>query len=145
VRKVDDELDLNERLQDLTRRYRAEWDIDVTYELEPMDKTLLESLGWETYRIVAEAVSNSAKHGEAKHVDVRVGTEEDQLRIVIEDDGRGLSIKGSYNLVELSARRLGPLVLGERVASLNGDGVVESSDSGLKITISLPLGWKGYS
>jgi signal transduction histidine kinase len=35
-------------------------------------------------------------------------------------------------------------MLGERVASLNGDAIAESTDQGLKLEISLPLGWKGY-
>jgi signal transduction histidine kinase len=145
VRMTEQDFNLRARLGDLVRRYKDQWDLEVSFDLEPMDRTLLESLGWETYRIIAEAVSNSAKHGEAKRVGITVGTEGDRLRIVVEDDGKGLAIKGRYNLVELSAKRQGPTVLGERVASLNGDGVLESSDNGLKIAITLPLGWKGYT
>jgi signal transduction histidine kinase len=144
VRQTELDFDLRSKLTDLTRRYRDQWDITVSFEIEPMEKTLLESLGWETYRIIAEAVSNSAKHGEARNVDVVVGTADEKLKIVIADDGRGLAVKGRYNLIELSAKRMGPTILGERVASLNGDGVVESTDTGLRIAISLPLGWKGY-
>lgn len=144
VRQTDQDFNLRARLADLVRRYRDQWDIAVAFVLEPMEKTLLDSLGWETYRIIAEAVSNSAKHGEAKHVGITIGTAGDRLKIVVQDDGRGLATKGRYNLIELSAKRLGPTILGERVASLNGDGVVESSDNGLTITVTLPLGWKGY-
>jgi signal transduction histidine kinase len=144
VRQTDQDFDLRSKLADMVKRYKSQWDIDVAFDLEPMGKTLLESLGWETYRMIAEAVSNSAKHGEAKRITITVGTEDDRLKIVVEDNGKGLAMKGSYNLIELSAKRLGPTVLGERVASLNGDGVVESSDNGLRITITLPLGWKGY-
>lgn len=144
VRQTDQDFNLKAKLSDLTRRYRDQWDIAVSFDIEPMEKTLLDSLGWETYRIIAEAVSNSAKHGEAKKVSVTVGTEGDSLRIVVEDDGRGLAEKGRYNLIELSAKRMGPTILGERVASLNGDGIVDSSDNGLRIAITLPLGWKGY-
>ncbi len=144
VRKIDQDFDLRTKLEDLIKRYKDQWDLEVTCSLEPMEKTLLDALGWETYRIIAEAVSNSAKHGEAAKVEITVGPAGDSLRIIVEDDGKGLAIKGSYNLIELSARRQGPTVLGERVASLNGDGVIESSDNGLRIEITLPLGWKGY-
>jgi len=144
IRETDQDFNLRGKLSDLVRRYKDQWDIDVAFDLEPMERTLLESLGWETYRIIAEAVSNSAKHGEADRIGIRVGTEDDRLRIVVEDNGRGLASKGRYNLIELSAKRQGPAILGERVASLNGDGVVESTDNGLRIAITLPLGWKGY-
>ena len=65
--------------------------------------------------------------------------------IVVVDNGTGLAMKGRYNLIELSARKQGPAVLGERIASLNGDAIVDSTDAGLRLEITLPLGWKGYA
>jgi len=137
--------DFRERVGELVRRMREQWNIEVAVEFEPMDRVLSESLGWETYRIVSEAVTNSAKHGEANRVIVRIGSDGDSLRIVVADNGRGLLIKGRYNLIELSARQQGPAVLGERVASLNGDAILDSTENGLRLEITLPLGWKGYA
>jgi signal transduction histidine kinase len=141
----EERFDFRERIDELVRRMRQQWAIEVTVEIEPMEQILSESLGWETYRIVAEAVTNSAKHGEASRVIVRIGTDGESLRIVAVDNGRGLLTKGRYNLIELSARQQGPAVLGERVASLNGDAILDSTDSGLRLEITLPLGWKGYA
>jgi signal transduction histidine kinase len=141
----EERFDFRERVDELARRMRQQWGLDVTLEIEPMERVLSESLGWETYRIVAEAVTNSAKHGEANRAIVRIGSDGDSLRIVVVDNGHGLLTKGRYNLIELSARQQGPAVLGERVASLNGDAILDSTDSGLRLEITLPLGWKGYA
>jgi signal transduction histidine kinase len=141
----EERFDFRERIGELVRRMHQQWGLEVTVEIEPMDRVLSESLGWETYRIVAEAVTNSAKHGEASRVIVRIGADGESLRIVVVDNGRGLLTKGRYNLIELSARQQGPAVLGERVASLNGDAILDSTDSGLRLEITLPLGWKGYA
>ncbi len=145
VRRVEERFDFRERIDELSRRLHEQWGIDVSVEIEPMDRVLSESLGWETYRIISEALNNSAKHGEASRVDVRVGSDGDALRIVVVDNGTGLAMKGRYNLIELSARKQGPAVLGERIASLNGDAIVDSTDAGLRLEITLPLGWKGYA
>jgi signal transduction histidine kinase len=141
----EERFDFRGRIEELARRMHQQWGLEVSLEIEPMDRVLSESLGWETYRIVAEAVTNSAKHGEASRTIVRIGSDGESLRIVVVDNGHGLLTKGRYNLIELSARQQGPAVLGERVASLNGDAILDSTDSGLRLEITLPLGWKGYA
>lgn len=145
VLRIEERFNFRERVDELARRLHEQWGIETTIEIEPMDRVISESLGWETYRIISEALNNSAKHGEASRVIVRVGSDGDALRIVVVDNGNGLPMKGRYNLIELSARKQGPAVLGERIASLNGDAILDSTEAGLRLEITLPLGWKGYA
>jgi len=42
------------------------------------------------YRIVQEALTNVIRHAEASRVDVKVGLEEDNLRVTVSDNGRGV-------------------------------------------------------
>ena len=107
-----------------------------------MHPLVTQALGMETFRMVAEAVANSAKHGQATTIRVDLFTREDRLRIVVVDDGIGFPFRGRYNLPTLLERQIGPGVLGERVAALNGEMVVESTEEGSRVEIALPLGWQ---
>ena len=44
----------------------------------------------EIYQIALEAVQNSLRHAQARHLDLRVRYEADRLEVVVSDDGRGL-------------------------------------------------------
>lgn len=43
------------------------------------------------YRIACEAVNNAIRHGKARHMAIRIGLEEDAVRVEIEDDGTGFT------------------------------------------------------
>jgi len=62
-----------------------------------IDRRLPESIEVAAYYVVAEALTNVAKHARASKVDVYVDTEEDNLRLFVRDDGIGGadSAKGS--------------------------------------------------
>jgi len=99
-----------------------------------------DDVGDHAYRIVEEGLSNVARHAHAKlaRVDVRVSG--DVVRIVIADDGRGFPFRGRYDLETLDALGIGPASLKERVASLGGRLLLESTDAGSTLRIALPAG-----
>jgi len=83
------------------------------------------------YRVVQEALHNSARHSKAAHVRVSVRRDQRQVRVTIADDGTGFH-----------ARQKGMGILGmeERVRNLGGDFHIQSAPgSGTEISISLPL------
>ena len=45
------------------------------------------------YRIAQEAVANAVRHGEARHIQIRIELNESQLVLIIEDDGKGLDYR----------------------------------------------------
>jgi signal transduction histidine kinase len=72
------------------------------------------------FRIAQEAVANSVKHAEARHLDVTLSFEPEQVRLRVRDDGRGFDPArapgagdGHFGLVGMRerARALGPLVI----------------------------------
>jgi signal transduction histidine kinase len=134
--------DFNARLGELHDRFATQWGVEVNFDVD-MDPLIAKYLGQETYRMILEAVTNSAKHGSATRVHVRLRTGQGQLRIVVEDNGSGFHFQGRRNLEMLRQTGTGPSILGERVASLNGDLSVESRDDGATVEIVLPLGWTG--
>lgn len=142
ARRKSTEYDLGERLEELRKRFAAEWKIDLDVQIGTMHPLVTQALGQETYRIISEAAVNAAKHGQAARISVAIGTREDNLWIRVADDGIGFPFRGRYNLNSLMERQQGPAVLAERVAALNGDMTVASNEEGASLEILLPLGWR---
>ena len=84
------------------------------------------------YYVVAEALTNAAKHADASVVDVRVATGEEQLQVEIRDDGHGgADPTGGSGLVGLK----------DRVEALGGRFWVQSvPGAGTTVQAELPLG-----
>ena len=83
------------------------------------------------YFVVAEALTNVAKHARAEHAWVSAEPEEGRLEVRIRDDGVGGAVPGGNGLQGLA----------DRVASFGGTLVVESPPAGgTLIAASLPPG-----
>ena len=79
-----------------------------------------------------EALHNCEQHASAQHVEVAVRQEQDGLRLLIRDDGRGFDTHRE--------RGMGLLGIEERVNHLGGSFTVESTPgSGASIEVVLPL------
>ncbi len=142
ARRSSTEFDLEARVAELRERFTREWKIDLQVEIGAMHPLVTQALGQETFRLVHEAVMNSAKHGQASKVVVSLETSEDRLWIRVRDNGIGFPFRGRHDLASLAARQQGPSVLAERVAALNGELVVDSTEEGAMLEMSLPLGWR---
>jgi len=135
--------DFAARVDDLRTRLGQQWGILLSADVSHVDPAVSKFLGYETFRLVHEAVMNSAKHGAAKNVDVRVRTAEGKMRIDVSDDGVGFSFRGRLTLDRIRETGNGPFMLAERVAALNGDLTVDSSEAGARVEIAVPLGFAG--
>ena len=58
--------------------------------------------------------------------------------LVMVDDGVGFDFQGTWSLEQLVAAGVGPRVIKERVLSLNGTLMIESTPTGARIEISIP-------
>lgn len=135
------EFDMTGRFRDLAHRYRNQWGVELEYRGETLDPVVRRALGWETWRIVTEAITNAARHGHAKFVCVTLSTRDENLLVAVQDNGEGFPFRGRLNGPELTNRGLAPTSLTERVHSLNGEISIESSDNGALLEISIPIGW----
>ena len=66
-------------------------------------------------------------------------TEGDQVRVIVADDGRGFRFHGHYDHATLAEMKLGPVTLKERIVSLGGSLSIDSSESGARLEIVLPV------
>ena len=89
--------------------------------------------------MVHEAVVNALKHGEPSRVAVDVRAGGGAVRIVVTDDGHGFAFAGRHDHRTLVQMNACPASLRERVESLSGNLIIESSRAGTRVEISLPV------
>jgi signal transduction histidine kinase len=131
--------DLATRLDELKDQIASQWQTPITVRFTGQSAALPPDIEEAVPRMVHEAVVNALKHGGPSRVSVTLESHHDGLRVVVADDGRGFPFIGHYDHATLVQRNLGPVSLRERVASLGGQVSVESSASGSKVEIHLPL------
>lgn len=96
-------------------------------------------VGTAVYRIVQEALTNVAKHARARHVSVTLERASGQVRVAIEDDGRGFDVDGALARARVE-RRLGLAGIQERATLAGGTAQVESSvGRGTSVLVRIPV------
>jgi len=86
------------------------------------------------FRIVQEAMTNAARHGDARHLSLRVWQAADRLLVQIEDDGVGFSADGAP-----PAQTAGLTGMRERAHLVGGTISIESTPgAGTRVAVDLP-------
>ena len=105
---------------------------------EPMPPRICHEIA----RLAEEGLINAQKHSRASALTIRVGSIGGNWVVVIVDDGVGFDFRGTWSLEQLVTARLGPRVIKERVLSLDGNLIIESTPTGARIEISIPQSGK---
>jgi signal transduction histidine kinase len=93
----------------------------ILYKLYPSVETTL-------YKNTREALTNSARHGHAKNIDLSLEYQPEKIIYTIEDDGAGTkSLKKGFGLNGMEER-----------IELVGGSIEYSSDKGFRITMVIP-------
>lgn len=100
-----------------------------------LNKRLDNALEISVFRIIQELTTNVLKHAEAKNATINISQYDDELNIIIEDDGKGFDIK-KVNL----NNGMGLNSIKTRVEHLNGTFEIDSSiGKGTSVIINLPI------
>jgi len=90
-------------------------------------------------RIIQEALYNMGKHSKAKSGKITVRVADRQIHLVIEDDGIGFDVKGTFGK-NIRFGHLGLVFMKERLRLLNGSFEVTSvKGKGTRIAARVPL------
>jgi signal transduction histidine kinase len=90
------------------------------------------------YRIVQEALNNILKHAGADRVSVILELRNNQLRAIVEDDGKGFDVE-AVRFTSVEGHGLGLLGMQERVAAIGGNLEIESHPTtGTTIVTRIP-------
>jgi signal transduction histidine kinase len=130
--------DLPTLVEQLARRFEQVWDLRVDIEVDP-DIAVSPSLAIQIARMIQEALSNSARHGQSTRAHLRVTELEHGLAITIEDNGRGFPFVGTFSHNMLLEQRIGPILLKDRVQRLQGTLDIQSAPTGVRLDIHIPL------
>jgi len=129
-----DDLGLEAALQWHARQHAKIYGVPVSLEVKTPLEHLFEAQRLCVYRIVQEALNNSAKYSQASNVDVVVASSGNCVTVRIGDNGRGFDPSGA------AGNGLGLLGMRERVAELGGTLSIDSNpNGGTRITAELPL------
>jgi signal transduction histidine kinase len=114
---------------------RHEVDVDLLHN--GMDERLLPEIESAAYRIIQEALTNVARHAQAKTCRIRLQRLADILLVTIEDDGIGFDV-AAVEQARLE-HGLGLIGIRERVAQLGGKLRVDTGQGkGVRLIVELP-------
>ena len=135
-----DDLGLGPALEWQAREFSRRTGTPVEVVLEGLGADLPESYRTCAYRVVQEALTNCARHAQAKHIRVAVHANTLTLLLAVEDDGVGLPHLRDQNGSEPGQRGLGLIGIEERARELGGELSIHSQPGkGTLLRIELPL------
>lgn len=136
-----DDLGLVPTLEESISAWRQrQSDIEFSLSVNGNLADLSESLNMTVFRVVQEAITNAVRHADADRIYITVAnqaevTGNDELMIIIQDDGKGMEVTDFHSDVDF-----GLLGMRERAQSLGGEFKLTSSlGEGVTIKVTLPL------
>ena len=132
-----DDFGLVPALQTLCEQFSRKVSVKAVFHNHGLTGRLTRSLEVALYRIAQEALSNVARHAAAADVTVQLIQGADRLRLVIEDNGCGIS-------AEKRTGGLGFVSMRERASRFDGTLTVDSSlGRGTVVSVDIPMTGRG--
>jgi light-regulated signal transduction histidine kinase (bacteriophytochrome) len=121
-----DDLGLQMAFQQFLEEWAERSELQFDVHLSLNDRRLPPSIETTLYRVLQEAIRNVVKHAGAKRVGIILEATADEVRMIVEDDGRGFEWDDETGAVGPS-KRLGLLGIRERLALVGGSLEVETA------------------
>jgi signal transduction histidine kinase len=128
--------DLASALQGILKQMVEGSEMKAAFEVTGKARRLVPALESNALRVGQEAITNAAKHAQAKNISVRLDYSEKIFRLTVSDDGRGFDpaspppSEGGFGLVGMR----------ERAAKLKGELKITSTPGrGTEVSFNLPL------
>jgi len=129
-----DDLGLGPAVEWQAREFSRRFGVPVTVELDGFLEDLPERQRTCVYRVIQEALTNCARHAQAKQVRVVVHGRQDAIMLTIQDDGVG------FDPGKAPRRGLGLLGIQERVRELGGHvHIISQPGRGTLLAAEVPL------
>jgi signal transduction histidine kinase len=126
------------------RRYASEWSdssgVPVDWHSQGLEQDRLPlELESTLYRVTQEALTNVARHANAKRVSILLERRPGQVSLILEDDGKGFGVAAAFQSFSTNGK-LGLLGMRERVGLIGGALTVESKPgAGTTLFVRVPL------
>lgn len=121
-------------VRDARERWHLTASLDVEGDLAAASDEVLDA----AYAIVSEALANAGKHAGVTEAQVRVTNDGDEIRVEVEDRGRGIAVVGDDD------RHFGVQLMRARADALGGTLEIGSTPGhGTTVVAVLPVGGRG--
>jgi signal transduction histidine kinase len=113
--QVLDSLGLCKALQVAVTDWQTTYGVQFEVDCEIFNKELFKDAELQLFRVMQEAVRNAIRHGQARHITIRLQADETSLRYEIIDNGQGFDVHNLRNT------GLGLFHMKERMKMVRGD------------------------
>ena len=133
-----DELGLTKSIAAMARKLGDSSGIAFHSDLEDIDGVLPAEFQINFYRIAQECLNNVVKHSHAKTSSIQLRREKHAIRLVVEDDGRGFTGKGTDHSAD---HGFGLKNITERAHTMGGEALIQSRPgAGTRVEVRIPVG-----
>jgi two-component system NarL family sensor kinase len=109
--------------------------LKVSFQVTGLDERLAGTMETILYRVIQEIVANVIRHAQASLIHVQIIRHEQELVLMVEDDGVGFDVSGMTDFTGIGLRNIE-----SRIAYLNGNIDFDSSiGKGTTVTVEVPL------
>jgi signal transduction histidine kinase len=127
---------ITQYLEEWAERSRLHIDLEITLG----DRRLPAAVETGLFRVLQEAITNIVKHSGADRIGVILEATDGEVRLIVEDNGRGFQMGGGSD-VSLGRAHLGLLGVRERLVLVNGWLEIESAPGGgTTVYACVPIG-----
>ncbi len=132
-----DHLGLAAALRQHVAMVNDKYGLAAQFEIVGIQDRLPDEMEIAFYRIVQEALNNVLRHAQARRVDVIIEQRDDNIVLIVEDDGAGFNPQA----VLQKGERLGLFGMRERAEMLGGKLIIESAaGKGTTLVVEVPYG-----
>jgi signal transduction histidine kinase len=103
------------------REFGEQQKVEVNFQAHDLPSPLSPDISLCFFRVLQEALHNSAKHSGVRHFEVRLWGTSDEIHLTVKDSGAGFDREAAKE-----SRGLGLISMGERLKLLNGTLSIES-------------------
>lgn len=133
-----DDLGLVPTLRKFIHDYEDKHRIKTAFEVRGQERRLRSAMEAAIYRLVQEAFTNAAKHAHPSFVTCELTYDEEEVRLVVRDNGFGFKVESLEEKSKEHAH-FGLLGMQERVELLEGRMEIHSAENrGTRIMIQIP-------
>jgi signal transduction histidine kinase len=117
------------------RDFGEQQNVDIDFNTHHLPSPLPSDISLCLFRVLQEALHNSAKHSGTRHFKVRLWGASDGIHLTVSDSGVGFDVKSAAK-----GRGLGLTSMQERVRLMNGTIMIDSKPmAGTSIHVSVPF------
>ena len=128
-------LGIEAAMRGFCREFEKQQQVEIDFKTDDLPRPLAPNISLCLFRVLQEALHNSAKHSGVRHVEVRLWGTSDEIHLAVSDSGAGFDSEAAKE-----GRGLGLISMEERLKLLNGTFSVESQPNrGTTIRARVPL------